>query len=457
MSPELVFDVTTLILRAHVRPTGIDRVQLETARVLAEEPSSRVQFCWYDASTRIYVRVDRPTVLESIEKMRGKGDPYGLDAGLDPGEDPSSLSNRLMEKLPPKVRSTFPNALSHSRKAGGHMRQGAREIIRTIRAAKFDVDTFRGRSLRDCYSKEWSTSTTYCSVGMDFSFNELHYLASQRGKMGFRTAMTVYDILPVVTPQYSTMELSGYFSDLVEVADVILVISQATARDLVEFSNSRDLGVPSLVQLPLGSALIDLAPVAPRVVKDMSIDFILTVSTVTIRKNHHLLLDVWEMLIDELGVTDVPRLVIAGRPGSLSAETMSRIERTPAFRDVVLHLADASDEELVWLYQNCRFSVYPSIYEGWGLPISESLDFGKVCLASDRSSLPEAGEGLARLLHPFDRMSWKAEIKSFWFDNSLREQSEREIVTKHRHTSARETAETILGLVKAPLPTDSCV
>lgn len=269
--------------------------------------------------------------------------------------------------------------------------------------------------------------------------------------------MTVYDILPVVTPQYSTMELSGYFSDLVEVADVILVISQATARDLVEFSNSRDLGVPSLVQLPLGSALIDLAPVAPRVVKDMSIDFILTVSTVTIRKNHHLLLDVWEMLIDELGVTDVPRLVIAGRPGSLSAETMSRIERTPAFRDVVLHLADASDEELVWLYQNCRFSVYPSIYEGWGLPISESLDFGKVCLASDRSSLPEAGEGLARLLHPFDRMLWKAEIKSFWFDNSLREQSEREIVTKHRHTSARETAETILGLVKAPLPTDSCV
>jgi glycosyltransferase involved in cell wall biosynthesis len=56
-------------------------------------------------------------------------------------------------------------------------------------------------------------------------------------------------------------------------------------------------------------------------------------------------------------------------------------------------LSDISDALLETLYENCLFTVYPSIYEGWGLPAGEALSKGKLCLMSDRSSLPEvAGE-----------------------------------------------------------------
>jgi glycosyltransferase involved in cell wall biosynthesis len=55
-----------------------------------------------------------------------------------------------------------------------------------------------------------------------------------------------------------------------------------------------------------------------------------------------------------------------------------------------------------WLYQNCLMTVYPSLYEGWGLPIGESLHFGKLCLASDTSSMPEIAGGLIDYFSPYN-------------------------------------------------------
>ena len=52
------------------------------------------------------------------------------------------------------------------------------------------------------------------------------------------------------------------------------------------------------------------------------------------------------------------------------------------------------------LYRDCRFTFFPSFYEGWGLPVTESLSFGRVCLASDRASVPEAGGRFCAYLDP---------------------------------------------------------
>ena len=107
--------------------------------------------------------------------------------------------------------------------------------------------------------------------------------------------------------------------------------------------------------------------------------------------------------------------------------------------------------ELAWLYRNCTFTLFPSRYEGWGLPISESLDFGKLCLAADNSSLPEAGEGLVELLDPFDRLAWRDCVLKYWTETRLRAAREREISRAHRHVSSRDTAEVLLSV----LSTDS--
>jgi glycosyltransferase involved in cell wall biosynthesis len=62
--------------------------------------------------------------------------------------------------------------------------------------------------------------------------------------------------------------------------------------------------------------------------------------------------------------------------------------------------SDVSDEELDALYDKCMFTIYPSLYEGWGLPISESLGKGKLCVCSNTSSMPEAGREFALYIDP---------------------------------------------------------
>ncbi len=76
--------------------------------------------------------------------------------------------------------------------------------------------------------------------------------------------------------------------------------------------------------------------------------------------------------------------------------------------------------------------------------MSESHDFGKVCLASNRTSLPEAAEGLAELLDPIDRAAWQERIWAVWNDDEARNEHERMIVQQHQRVTARHTTDTLL-------------
>ena len=91
--------------------------------------------------------------------------------------------------------------------------------------------------------------------------------------------------------------------------------------------------------------------------------------------------------------------------------------------------------------------MYPSFYEGWGLPVTESLDFGKLCLSSRGSSLAEAGEGLTVLLDPYDRTAWRNEIMRYWTDPSLLAERESTIALTHRQATAEGVVTKLLNLL----------
>ena len=103
-------------------------------------------------------------------------------------------------------------------------------------------------------------------------------------------------------------------------------------------------------------------------------------------------------------------LMIVGARGPSSETLIRAIEGDPLTRPLIRILDDAGDDELAWLYEHCCWTLYPSFYEGWGLPLSESLMYGKLCLASNAASLPEAGQGLARHLDPADLEAWHREV-----------------------------------------------
>ncbi|KUO60167.1 MAG: hypothetical protein APF80_16685 [Alphaproteobacteria bacterium BRH_c36] len=124
-------------------------------------------------------------------------------------------------------------------------------------------------------------------------------------------------------------------------------------------------------------------------------NYVLFVGTIEPRKNHLLAFDAWEKLIRERGAVDTPQLVCVGGSGWRNTAIVSRLQDSEKLRSKVILLQGVSDEELDQLYSGCRFSLYPSRYEGWGLPVTESLAKGKLPLVARVSSLPEAGGDFA--------------------------------------------------------------
>lgn len=82
-----------------------------------------------------------------------------------------------------------------------------------------------------------------------------------------------------------------------------------------------------------------------------------------------------------------------GKDGWLNERAHAVIARNPNLKKKITFITKVDDGELRTLYDASLFTIYPSHYEGWGLPITESLSFGRVPLYADNSSLTEAGAG----------------------------------------------------------------
>ena len=107
-------------------------------------------------------------------------------------------------------------------------------------------------------------------------------------------------------------------------------------------------------------------------------------------------------------------------------------------------IADATDTELAALYRGCRFTLFPSLAEGWGLPVTESLAFGKPCLAARTTALLEAGGDLVRYFDPESVPDAYTAIRAVISDPGELAPWEAEISRRFVPTSWRTTAEALL-------------
>jgi glycosyltransferase involved in cell wall biosynthesis len=165
-------------------------------------------------------------------------------------------------------------------------------------------------------------------------------------------------------------------------------------------------------------------------------EYVLTVSTIEVRKNHLLLAKIWTECAAE-GVT-LPKLVLVGRFGWDVDELRRWVDHAPELDGRFLICTDVGDDELVALYQDALFTVFPSRIEGWGLPITEALSYGKVCVHSTDPAQFEASQGLMPALHPDDYLGWKAEIIRLCSDADYRVRLEADIDERYVTRTALE-------------------
>ncbi|WP_336269499.1 glycosyltransferase [Vreelandella arctica] len=203
--------------------------------------------------------------------------------------------------------------------------------------------------------------------------------------------------------------------------DAFLTYSQSTKLDLTEFLKEYNFNETEIIEIRLGDYIpkeISAIDSSSSIVdKYSNEEYVMFVSSFDKRKNHALLLKVWERLIETRGES-VPKLLLIGKVMWPDDPVVEELTRNEKISKHVHHLVDIKDNELDWLYKNCLFTVFPSVYEGWGLPVVESLLYNKFCITSNASSTAEIAPYLTELLDPYDFKEWLKNIE-FYIDNEV--------------------------------------
>lgn len=142
----------------------------------------------------------------------------------------------------------------------------------------------------------------------------------------------------------------------------------------------------------------------PKALNDVPLGgYWLNVGTIEPRKNQGRLVEAYARYLT-LGGAPMP-LVLAGGKGWLMEDFQKHLS-TLGIENQIVMTGYVSDDELIWLYRNCYANLYPSLFEGFGLPVLEGMQFGAPTLTSNSTSIPEVAGGAAILLAPDDTEIW---------------------------------------------------
>lgn len=316
-------------------------------------------------------------------------------------------------------------ALNHTVRSSIH-------LVRSVRGGNNEEDISEYIAYPDADFRQQDTV-----ILLGAGWNEikiLEALSELKTRTGFKISQHINDMLPIYQPHLFADELPRYFTPFaklaIRTADIITVISDATRRDVDIFCAQHGMGnKPKIAVVRLGDNPLNdsLAKKPEGITADEK--YIFALGTFEIRKNYQILYQAVKLA--ELEQKELPKIVIAGRTGWLTGDLRHVIEKDPFVKDRILWLSDVDDTELKWLFENCMFTVFPSLAEGWGLPIVESLSYGKMCLASGVSSMLEIGQGNVDYFLPYDARECMEKLLYYVTDSRYLEKN-RKVVSEYK-------------------------
>lgn len=190
----------------------------------------------------------------------------------------------------------------------------------------------------------------------------------------------------------------AYVQRALRVADAIVVPSEQTMHDVVEFFKVENARL-HIIHPPVDDIFSYRRENCRSTLGMSSISkpYILFVGTIEPRKNILSIIKAFEHVRREL--RDDVDLVIAGKKGWLFAETLRAIE-TSSEKASIRYREYVSEEELACLYRQAICFVYPSLYEGYGFPVLEAMASGVPVITSNNSAMREFADGVALLVPP---------------------------------------------------------
>jgi glycosyltransferase involved in cell wall biosynthesis len=410
-SPRIYIDLTDLVGHViwHATGAGIQRVQLEIATALVHSDPNVVPFSLYDDTWR--------DLRGAIEAADG---------------DRERLFDRLREYFPyPGARPSFLRPLHSAR------------LLKARLGALLERFVSRPPRLK--------ANDTLFVAGQFWMSPTVIKFCERAAARGSNLIVLFHDLIPITNPQFAGHQFADEYRSVLRLPAHFIVTTPFNAGELEAVRKAMGARAAAVSVIPLAEefpgAPRNETALQPRVFEDLAkAPFVLCVGTVEVRKNHMALLSAWEELEAELGER-LPRLVVAGRRGWKAEAALRRLDEVPHAHQIVFAEAP-SEEELRWLYSACLFTVFPSFFEGWGLPVGESLWFGKSCAASNTSSIPAVGREFCVYFSPYNRDEIKAAVRHL-LDPETRRSLERKIEAAPLRTWA-EVAGDIARIIKRP-------
>ena len=451
---------------SNFRPSGIQRLSFEVCRTLQEHHggTGNLHFIRHAPVTRSFQVVPWRDITELFDKMSGGATPPSCEAS-----PPAYLRRgpvwqrvrKLLHRLPPPARlaavdvaltgiqairawrrlfSILPPLVAPMLSGSIRWRDADRGtgILDATSSTILARDSGSASTVdpRDAFAGSAVPGDVLLVLGSPWSHPDYAELVRRQCKrLGLRFALLVYDLIPIRRPEWCDPGLAHMFRDWVDgvlpLCDHVFAVSRATAADVECYALERGIVLPRRVlPLPVGTGLgkaliaaqaaVAACALAPRLASASRLpspgSYALIVSTIEARKNHLLLFRVWRRLLEDLPREQVPTLVFAGRVGWLAGDLMRQIANTANLDGKLVLVESPTDLEIAALYAGCLFTLFPSFHEGWSLPVTESLAFGKPCVISNATSLPEAGGSLARLFDPGDMSDAYAVIRDLVVD-----------------------------------------
>jgi glycosyltransferase involved in cell wall biosynthesis len=141
------------------------------------------------------------------------------------------------------------------------------------------------------------------------------------------------------------------------------------------------------------------------------------------------------------------QLVLAGKKGWLSEEIFKTLERSPSAKSIK-YLDFVSEEDLCSLYRSAICFVYPSLYEGFGLPVLEAMASGTPVITSKTSSLGEIARDASLLIEPTHIDEFVAALETICGDSTLRNELSAKGLERAKQFSHKNAADTVMGIYR---------
>ncbi len=251
--------------------------------------------------------------------------------------------------------------------------------------------------------------------------------------------LTVHDIIPVLHPElfglrrdFTTTDFDKEFNLLHTLESLdretwIICPSRSTKDDLCNYLNNK-IDVEKIIVIPWAASTLFYCCRDFRITTSMKRKYgipegryILSLSTLEPRKNIVHLIRCFAQLVEQENLPDL-FLVLAGSLGWNYEPIFQEIAKFNKLKERIIFTGYVADEDMAPLYSDALVFVYPSLYEGFGLPPLEAMQCGAPVIASNTSSLPEVIGNAGMMLDPLDRDGLCQGILNIYHDTSLRKE-----------------------------------